>query len=79
MSDLQISPEKSYVGRKLKSNIATLLHQRFLSCPGDLFLRVTELNITFKNIVNDTSFISILNLMRQTKLYLNTNDYSPCL
>ena len=46
VSRYQIPPEKSYVGRKLKSNITTLLHQAFLSCSGELILRVTHLNLS---------------------------------
>ena len=46
VSRYKISQEKSYVGRKLKSNITTLLHQAFLSCSGELILRVTHLNLS---------------------------------
>ena len=46
VSRYKISQEKSYVGRKLKSNITILLHQAFLSCSGELILRVTHLNLS---------------------------------
>ena len=60
VSRYKISPEESYVGRKLKSNVTTLLHQPFLSYSREFFLRVTLLNLNFI-ISNDTYFISIWN------------------
>ena len=58
VSRYKISPENLYVGRKLKSNVTTLLHQPFLSYSREFFLRVTLLNLNFI-ISNDTYFISI--------------------